>query len=46
MQWEFDFDMTQSVDIILVARAKTAHVKQQVVESQLRILAEKAGLLK
>ena len=41
-----DFDMTQSVDIILVARAKTAHVKQQVVESQLRILAEKAGLLK
>ena len=41
-----DIDMTQSVDIILVARAKTAHVKQQVVESQLRILAEKAGLLK
>lgn len=41
-----EFDHSQGYDVILVARAKTAYVKQQVVESQLRILAEKAGLLK
>ena len=40
------FDMTQGYDIILVARAKTAYVKQQQVEAQLRILAKQAGLIK
>ena len=39
------FDMTQGVDIILVARAKTAYVKQQQVEAQLRNLAKQAGLI-
>ena len=39
------FDMTQGYDIILVARAKTAYVKQQQVEAQLRILAKQAGLI-
>lgn len=39
------FDMTQGYDIILVARAKTAYVKQQHVEAQLRVLAKQAGLI-
>ena len=39
------FDMTQGYDIILVARAKTAYVKQQQVEAQLRNLAKQAGLI-
>lgn len=39
------FDMSQGYDIILVARAKTAYVKQQQVEAQLRILAKQAGLI-
>jgi ribonuclease P protein component len=39
------FDMTQGYDIILVARAKTAYVKQQQVEAQLRVLAKQAGLI-
>ncbi len=39
------FDMTQGYDIILVARAKTAYVKQQQVEAQLRFLAKQAGLI-
>ena len=39
------FVMSQGYDIILVARAKTAYVKQQQVEAQLRILAKQAGLI-
>ena len=42
---QLNLDMTQSVDIILVARSKTPHVKQQVVYSQLKGLCEKAGLI-
>ena len=40
-----NLDMSQSYDIILVARAKTAYVKQQQVEAQLRVLAKQAGLI-
>ena len=43
---QLNLDMTQSVDIILVARSKTPYVKQQVVYSQLKVLCEKAGILK
>ncbi|MBP1552167.1 MAG: ribonuclease P protein component [Oscillospiraceae bacterium] len=39
------FDMNGGYDIILVARAKTAYVKQQQVEAQLRNLAKQAGLI-
>jgi len=39
------FDMNAGYDIILVARAKTAYVKQQQVEAQLRNLAKQAGLI-
>jgi ribonuclease P protein component len=39
------FDMNGGYDIILVARAKTAYVKQQQVEAQLRVLAKQAGLI-
>ena len=42
---QLNLDMTQSVDIILVARSKTPHVKQQVVYGQLKNLCEKAGLI-
>lgn len=42
---QLGLDMTQSVDIILVARSRTAHVKQQVVYSQLKEMCEKAGIL-
>ena len=38
--------MTQSVDIIVVARSRTPHVKQQVVYSQLKEMCEKAGIIK
>lgn len=43
---QLPFDTAQSVDIILVCRSKTAHVKQQIVCRQLADMAEKAGLLK
>ena len=43
---QLNLDMTQSVDIILVARSKTPYVKQQVVYSQLKELCEKAGILR
>lgn len=39
------FDMNAGYDIILVSRAKTAYVKQQQVEAQLRNLAQQAGLI-
>ncbi len=39
------FDMSRSVDIILVPRGKTPYSKQQLVQAQLETLAQKAGLL-
>lgn len=39
------FDMSNSVDIILVPRGKTQYSKQQLVQAQLETLAQKAGLL-
>ena len=43
---QLDIDMTQSVDIIVVARSRTPFVKQQVVYSQLKEMCEKAGIIK
>ena len=43
---QLDIDMTQSVDIIVVARSRTPYVKQQVVYSQLKEMCEKAGIIK
>ncbi|MBE6877930.1 MAG: ribonuclease P protein component [Ruminococcaceae bacterium] len=42
---QLGIDMTQSVDIIIVARSRTPYVKQQVVYSQLKELCEKAGII-
>ena len=42
---QLGIDMTQSVDIIIVARSRTPYVKQQVVYSQLKGLCEKAGII-
>ena len=39
------FDKSKSVDIILVARGKTPYVKQQLVQQQLYVMAQNAGLL-
>ena len=38
-------DYSKSIDIILVARAKTAHSSQQLVEKDLKDLLIKAGLV-
>ena len=43
---QLNIDMTQSVDIIVVARSRTPYVKQQVVYSQLKEMCEKAGIIK
>ena len=43
---QLGIDMTQSVDIIIVARSRTPYVKQQVVYSQLKEMCEKAGIIK